>query len=78
MAALGVPGTPDGPSIEPAVIGEVAVTFRASGRPSIRWPKIAGRTYRDVVGQAVEELQRLLDGDVLDKLDGDPPREPPL
>jgi hypothetical protein len=78
MPEIGVPGTPDGPSPERPAIGELVVTFYEGGPPSIQWPNIEGRTHRQVVGEATTALVNLLNGSTLDKLVGDPPREPPF
>ena len=77
MTDIGIPGSPDGAPAEPKVLGELVVTFTDAKPPSIKWPRIAGRSHREVVGEAVTALEGLLDSDVLDKVDGETPREPP-
>jgi len=54
------------------------VTFHDVGPPSIEWPTIADRTHRQVVGDATKALVDLLNDTTLDKLGGEPPKEPPL
>ena len=49
--------------------GELVVTFRKSSGPSIRW-SAAESGHRAVIEEAVAALQRLLDGEVLDRLHG--------
>ena len=78
MTDIGVPGSPDGPPIEPEVVGEVVVTFLDSGKHSATWQRIPGRSQREVITEAVELLQGILEDDMLEKLDGEVPRVPPL
>ena len=80
MTNVGVPGTYDGPPIPPNVVGEVVVTFLDNGSPpTVRWPKrVQGRPAREVIGEAIHSLEMLLEGDMLEKLEDEPPREPPL
>jgi hypothetical protein len=78
MTEIGVPGSPDGPPVEPKVIAEVAVMFLDTGLHSVKWERVPGRTPRQVIGAAVDVLNRILADDMLEKLEGDPPREPPL
>jgi len=80
MTSVGVPGSLDGPPIEPKVTGEVVVTFLDNGKsPTVSWPRrVQGRRPREVIREAIESLERVLSDDMLEKLEGDPPREPPF
>ena len=81
MPEIGVPGSLDGPPLkEPEVTGEVKITFRDDGlSPIVSWPRrVQVRMPREIIEEAIESLQRVLEGDMLEKLEGEPPREPPL
>ncbi len=78
VTGIGTPGSPDGPSPERAATGKLVVTFHDAGPPSIEWPTIPDRTHRQVVGDATKALVDLLNDTTLDKLGGEPPKEPPL
>ena len=64
--------------MEPEVLGTLVVTFTDSRPPSIQWPRLPGRSHREVVREAVTALEGLLESGVLDKVDGETPRERPL
>ncbi len=78
VSDIGVPGSLDGPPLPDPATGQIVITFFETGQPSVAWPRIPGRTAREVISEAASLLEMILADDMLEKLGQDPPREPPL